>query len=92
MDIPDTDDVDFSKSYILPVTELKGSSKENVENNSASQQQNESEKVGGKRLKISGFASKSKNWAKAIVAKDKDENKMLVVWKDNIFDGSTKIN
>ena len=61
LDIPYTDDVDFSKSYILPVTELKGSSKENVENNSASQQQNESEKVGGKRLKISGFASKSKN-------------------------------
>ena len=79
MDTPDTDNVDFSKPYILSVTELKDSSEENGENNSASQQENESEKLGGKRLKISGSASKTKNWAKAIVAEDKDENNMTAV-------------
>ena len=61
LDTPDTDNVDFSKPYILSVTELKDSSEENGENNSASQQENESEKLGGKRLKISGSASKTKN-------------------------------
>ena len=60
LDTPHTDDVDFSKPNILFVTELTGSSEENVQNNSASQQQNESEKVGRKTLKISGSASKSK--------------------------------
>ena len=43
-DTPDTD-VDFSKPYIISATELNSIFNKNTENNSASQQQNEAEKV-----------------------------------------------
>ena len=47
-DTPDTD-VDFSKPYIISATELNSIFNKNTENNSASQQQNEAEKVEQKK-------------------------------------------
>ena len=79
-DKPDTDDVDFSKLYIISATELNSIFKENAENNSAPQQQNEAEKVGGKRSKVSGSGSRGKKRAKFVTSDDRrDENKVPVI-------------
>ena len=70
---------DFSKLYLISATECESISKENAEKNSASQQQNDSEKEGGKRLKVSWSASRSKKGAKVTVADDRDGNNVPVL-------------
>ena len=44
-DTPDTDDIDFSKPYIISAAELHSVFKENAKNNSVPMQQNEAENV-----------------------------------------------
>ena len=65
---PDTDDVDFSKPYIISAAELHSVFKENAKNNSVPMQQNEAENVGRKRSKVSGSASRGKKRAKVVIA------------------------
>ena len=79
LDTPDSD-VDFSKPYIISATELNFIFNKNAENNSASQQQNEAEKVGQKRSKANGSGSRGKKKAKVVIVDDRrDENKVPVV-------------
>ena len=79
-DTPDTDDADFSKSYIISAKEINSIFNENAENNSASKQQNEAEKVGQKRSKASGSGSRGKKRAKIVITDDRrNENKVSVV-------------
>ena len=66
-DTPDTDDAEFSKSYIISAKEINSIFNENAENNSASKQQNEAEKVGQKRSKASGSGSRGKKRAKIVI-------------------------
>ena len=70
MDTPDTD-VNFSKPYIISATELNSIFNKNAENNFASQQQNEAEKVGRKRSKANGSGSRGKTKAKVVIADDR---------------------
>ena len=80
MDTPDTDDVDFSKPYIISAAELHIVFKENAKNNFVPMQQNEAENVGRKRSKVSGSGSRGKKRAKAVIADNRrDENNVPVV-------------
>ena len=87
-DTPDND-VDFLKPYIISATVLTSIFNKNSGNNSASQQQNEAEKMGQKRSKANGSGSRGKKKAKVVIADARrDENKVPVVSSRHDWKGS----
>ena len=54
-DTPDTDDVDFSKPYIISAAELHSVFKENAKNNFVPMQQNQAENVEKKGQRLLGL-------------------------------------